>query len=339
MRVGILSGAGYTGGELTRILLGHPKAKLTAVSSATYPGRPVHHAHPNLRGRTKISFVPEIDPTSVDCLFLAGGHGDSMKRVPGLLKKAGKLKIIDLSGDFRLADAALYPAWYGREHSAPDLLEGFAYGLSELNRKEIAKTALVANPGCFATAIALALAPLARAGVGGTAKVTAITGSSGSGAKTGPKTHHPVREGSLNAYRPLRHQHTPEIEQMLSRIPGAAGLKLAIVPVSGPLVRGIYAVCHLDLPQGMNETRLRSLYEETYRNCPFIRLHDEPPHLNSVTGSNFCDLYAAAVDGQIAVVSSLDNLVKGAAGQAVQNLNIMMGWEETAGLESAGLYP
>ncbi|MBU6423985.1 MAG: N-acetyl-gamma-glutamyl-phosphate reductase, partial [Chloroflexi bacterium] len=181
IRVGIEGGAGFAGGELIRLLLGHPRVEIAAATSSTFPGQPVFLAHPNLRGRTPLSFTRKLDYAKLDCLFLAGGHGDAMNNVPAILEQTPRLRIIDLSGDFRLRNAALYPRWYTREHKAPGLLKKFAYGLVELNRAEIKKARLVANPGCFATATALALGPLAQGGLTGTVSVTAVTGSSGSG--------------------------------------------------------------------------------------------------------------------------------------------------------------
>jgi len=340
IRVGIEGGAGFAGGELIRLLLGHPKVEIAAATSATFPGQPVFLAHPNLRGRTDLSFTRKLDYAKLDCLFLAGGHGDAMNNVPAILAETGpRLRIIDLSGDFRLRDAALYPRWYTREHKAPELLKKFAYGLVELNRAEIAKSRCVANPGCFATATALALGPLAKGGVAGTVSVTAVTGSSGSGASPSVITHHPTRHANLRAYKPFVHQHVPEVEQILDRLAGGKTLKLSLIPISGPFARGIYAVCQVDLPKGWTEKKVRDLYQDAYKGSSFVRLVPEPPSLNAVNGSNHCDVFVAVQDGRIGVISAIDNLVKGASGQAVQNLNVMMGWDESVGLESAGHYP
>jgi N-acetyl-gamma-glutamyl-phosphate reductase len=314
--------------------------EIAAATSATFPGQPVFLAHPNLRGRTDLSFTRKLDYAKLDCLFLAGGHGDAMNNVPAILAETGpRLRIIDLSGDFRLRDAALYPRWYTREHKAPELLKKFAYGLVELNRAEIAKSRCVANPGCFATATALALGPLAKGGVTGTVSVTAVTGSSGSGASPSVITHHPTRHANLRAYKPFVHQHVPEVEQILDRLAGGKTLKLSLIPISGPFARGIYAVCQVDLPKGWTEKKVRDLYQDAYKGSSFVRLVPEPPSLNAVNGSNHCDVFVAVQDGRIGVISAIDNLVKGASGQALQNLNVMMGWDESVGLESAGHYP
>ncbi|MFA6028403.1 MAG: N-acetyl-gamma-glutamyl-phosphate reductase [Elusimicrobiota bacterium] len=340
VRTGIVGGAGYVGGELLRLLSGHPRAEVAAVASRSHAGKPVGAAHPHLRGLADLRFVEELDPAGLDCLFLAGGHGEAMGRMAQLLERAGPAcRVVDLSADFRLRDATLYPAWYGREHAAPELLPSFVYGLAELNREAVRGASRVANPGCFATALALALGPLAAAGFSGRARVTAVTGSSGSGVSPSAGTHHPSREGTLRAYKPLKHQHIPEVEAFLDGLAGKPSLRLSLVPVSGPFVRGIYAVCQLDLPEGMTEADLRGLYERAYGGSPFVRLCDAPPDLKAVVGSNACDLHVCVRDGSAAVIAAIDNLVKGAAGQAVQNMNLMLGFDEALGLEQPGAYP
>ena len=341
LKVGIEGGAGFTGGELIRLLLGHPKVEISQVTSSTFPGRPVFMAHPNLRGRTDLSFTQKLDYDKLDALFIAGGHGDSMREVPAILDRAPKkLKIIDLSADFRLRDPKLYPKWYTRKHAAPELLKDFEYGLVELNRDAIKGSRLIANPGCFATAAALALGPLAKAGAHGVVAVTAITGSSGSGASPSLITHHPTRHANLKAYKPFTHQHVPEVEQILQALSGdKRALTLSLIPLSGPFARGIYAVCQLELPKGWTPEQVAGLYQGAYGDSRFVRLVEEPPTLGAVVGSNHCDVFVAVKDGRIGVISAIDNLVKGASGQAVQNLNVMMGWDEAEGLAVAGHYP
>ena len=340
VRVGVIGGAGYVGGELLRLLSGHPAATIAAVTSRSHADRPVTDAHPHLRGLAGLRFAAELAPAGLDCVFLAGGHGEAMGRMTSLIERAGPAcRIVDLSGDFRLRDASLYPVWYGREHSAPELLGSFVYGLSELNREAIRAATRVANPGCFATALSLALGPLASAGIAGRARITAVTGSSGSGVIPGAGTHHPTREGTLRAYKPLQHQHVPEVEALLDALAGKSSLRLSLVPVSGPLVRGIYAVCQVDIPEGMTEAELRDRYERAYAGAPFVRLGAAPPDLKTVVGSNHCDLHVSVRDGSAAVIAALDNLVKGAAGQAVQNMNLMLGFEEALGLDRPGAYP
>jgi N-acetyl-gamma-glutamyl-phosphate reductase len=339
VQAGILGAAGYTGGELLRLLAHHPRVQVRSVASSTWPDQPVHRAHPHLRGCSDLVFTRELDVGDLDCVFLAGGHGVAMAQVPELLRRRPHLRLIDLSGDFRLHDPDAYPRWYDREHTAPELLSRFVYGLPELDRAAVSGAQLVANPGCFATACALALAPLARAGLTGTVHVTAMTGSSGSGAQPSATTHHPTRATDLHAYKPLRHQHVPEIEQLLDRVAGKPSLRVALVPVSAPLVRGIYAVAQLELPDGWNAERVRAAFASTYAGCAFVRLLDTTPSLNAIVGSNFCDVFSSVEGRRVVIIAALDNLVKGAAGQAIQNLNVMLGWNETTGLLFPGLHP
>lgn len=297
LKVGVVGAAGYAGGELLRLLLAHPRVEVAAAVSSTFPGKPAASVHPQLRRAAPV-FTDAL-PAGLDVVFMAGGHGESAKALPSVRAR----RVIDLAADHRLD-------------------ERFVYGLAELNRAAIARADLVANPGCFATAVALALAPLGPV----KAAVTAVTGSSGSGASPSATTHHPAREGSMKAYKPLRHQHLAELGRML---PGA---ELSLVTVSGPFVRGIYAVCHVEKAD-------RALYEKAYAGCPFVSLLDAPPDLKAVVGTNHCDLFVGQEGGKAVVIAAIDNLVKGAAGQAVQNLNLMMGWDETEGLELPGVYP
>jgi N-acetyl-gamma-glutamyl-phosphate reductase len=332
----IIGAAGYTAGELFRLLLQHPHARVTRAVSSSSAGKRVGDVHPNLRGLCDLVLAAELaDPSGLDGVFLCLPHGESMGRIPALLAAHPELRIIDLSADFRLQDASLYPLWYGREHVAPELLESFVYGLPELHRDALRGAARVANPGCFATAITLALLPLARAGHVSEAAVTAVTGSSGSGARPSQRTHHPTRAATMRAYRVLGHQHTPEILQAL----GDGTASLPFVPMSGPFVRGIYATCQLPLPAGLDRDGVLELYRGFYADAPFVRLLDAPPELQVVTGSNFCDLHVVAARDRVVALTAIDNLVKGAAGQAVQNLNLAMGWDEDAGLRLPGGYP
>ncbi len=335
-KVGVWGGAGYTGGELLRLLSAHPGVELSQIASRSHAGEAVTKPHPHLRSLAGVKFAADLDFKALDAVLLAGGHGEAMKWLPGVLAGGSTLKVVDLSADFRLKDPAQYPVWYGQAHSAPALLADFVYGLPELDAAAVKKATRIANPGCFATAVALALGPLAKAGIGGKAQVTAVTGSSGSGASPSATTHHPSREGNLKAYKPLAHQHVPEIEAFLAKLAGKPSFELAMVPVSGPFVRGIYAICHVEVPESAD---LGALYAAAYAGKPFVRLVDAPPELKAVTGTNHCDLHVARKGGDAVIIAALDNLVKGAAGQAVQNLNLMLGLGETLGLEAAGVYP
>jgi N-acetyl-gamma-glutamyl-phosphate/LysW-gamma-L-alpha-aminoadipyl-6-phosphate reductase len=333
-RWAIIGAAGYTAGELIRLLLHHPHARVAQALSSSAAGRRVGDVHPNLRGLCDLELSSAVDLSQLDGVFFCGSHGEAMRRIPPLLSERPQLRVIDFSADFRLRDPALYPTWYDREHSAPELLPSFVYGLPELFRGELRGALRVANPGCFATAIALALAPLSRAGLEVQVAVTAVTGSSGSGSRPSVRTHHPTRAATMQAYQVLGHRHTPEILQALS-----GRVRLSFVPVSGPFVRGIYACCQVGLPAGWDRQRVIALYRELYADTPFVRLLDRPPDLQAVNGSNFCDLHLVVEGGRLVVLAAIDNLVKGAAGQAVQNLNLCMGWDEGAGLRHAGGYP
>ena len=242
-RVGILHGAGYVGGALIRLLAGHPQAQLAAVTSRTFAGDPVAEAHPSLRGQVDQAFVAPSDAPldALDAVLVAGEHGQSMHLVPELLDAGLEAPIVDLSADFRFRDASVYPEWFDVEHPAPELLDTATYGLPEWS--EGPPTALIANPGCYATGITLALAPLAARDVPITAHVTALTGASGSGARPSAATHFPTRDGNVRPYKVLDHQHAPEIQQAIG-----AHVDLRFVPASGPWTRGIWGTAYIDGP-------------------------------------------------------------------------------------------
>jgi N-acetyl-gamma-glutamyl-phosphate reductase len=275
--------------------------------------------------------------SSLDCLFLALPHGQALEIAPRL---PTGLKVVDLSGDFRLRDPAAFEEHYGRAHTATELQREFVYGLTELNREQIKSARLVSNPGCFATATLLGLAPLASKGVlQGRVVVDAKTGSSGSGAKPAANTHHPQRSNSFYAYKPFTHQHVPEIEQTLGDVSGAWSNELVFMTHSLPVSRGIFASAYAELKDETTAEALSSLYEDFYRDSFFVRLVKGSPDINWVKASNFCDIGFAARGRQVAIFSAIDNLVKGAAGQAVQNMNLMFGLEETTGLLLVGGNP
>src|ERR1051325_1559732 len=341
LRIGIFGGSGYGGAELLRILLFHPRASVELVTANEHAGKAVGEVHRNLRRRTNLRFekAPEEfeSLSSHDCLFLALPHGQALEIAPRL---ATGLKVVDLSGDFRLRDAASFEEHYGRAHTAAELQREFVYGLTELNRERIKGARLVSNPGCFATATLLALAPLAAKGLmRGRVVVDAKTGSSGSGAKPAANTHHPQRTNSFYAYKPFTHQHVPEIEQTLGDVSGAWANELVFMTHSLPVSRGIFASAYAELEEETTAEKLAALYEDFYRGSFFVRLVKGSPDINWVKASNFCDIGFAARGRQVAVFSAIDNLVKGAAGQAVQNMNLMFGLEETAGLLLVGGNP
>lgn len=345
IRVGIFGGSGYGGAELLRILLFHPHAEVLFVTANEHAGKAVGEVHKNLYGLTDLQFVKapeEFESLSVlDCIFLALPHGQALEVAPRL---PTGVKVIDLSGDFRLRDADEFREHYGREHTAVGLQREFVYGLTEFNREQIKQARLISNPGCFATATLLGLGPLAASGaLKGRVVVDAKTGSSGSGAKPAANTHHPQRSNSFYAYKPFTHQHVPEIEQALRGV-GAEGRwssELVFMTHSLPVSRGIFASIYAELEEGSEMTgeELRALYEEFYRGSFFVRLVNGSPDINWVKMTNFCDIGFAARGRQVAVFAALDNLVKGASGQAVQNMNLMFGLEEKTGLLLVGGNP
>lgn len=345
LRVGIFGGSGYGGAELLRILLFHPHAEVALVTANEHAGKAVSEVHRNLQSLTDLHFTsaPEDfeELGKLDCIFLALPHGQALDVVPRL--PAG-VKAIDLSGDFRLGDAAEFEAHYGREHTAMNLQREFVYGLTEVNREAIKRARLISNPGCFATATLLALAPLASAGVlEGRIVVDAKTGSSGSGAKPAANTHHPQRSNSFYAYKPFTHQHVPEIEQTLRGIGASKGWanELVFMTHSLPVARGIFASIYAEMKaeNPLTTDDVAALFQDFYRDSFFVRLVKGSPDINWVKTTNFCDIGFAVRGRQIAVFSAIDNLVKGAAGQAVQNMNLMFGLDEKTGLMLAGGNP
>jgi N-acetyl-gamma-glutamyl-phosphate reductase len=346
-RAAVIGGSGYGGAELVRRLLVHPDVELVRVASIDLVGEPLSAADPALEGRTELTFealAPAEAARGVDVVLLGLPHGVSATKVPELVAIPG-LKVVDMSGDFRLRDADAYARHYGKTHPAPALLAEFTYGLPEANREAIRRARLVAAPGCFATTIELALLPLARAGLlEGVVHVQGITGSSGSGAAPSAGTHHPVRAGNLKAYKPLEHQHVPEIEQTL-RAAGARDLALRFVPVSAPLGRGILATAFVELAEEWTQARLDALYRDAYAKEPFVRVpRRRLPEVAAVSSSNFAEVgvVAGPVRGgrrTVTVLGALDNLVKGGAGQAIQDMNLMLGLDEMASLADPGPWP
>ncbi|MBA3394698.1 MAG: N-acetyl-gamma-glutamyl-phosphate reductase [Deltaproteobacteria bacterium] len=346
-KAAIIGGSGYGGAEMARRLLMHPDVELVRVASIDHVGDPLGAVHPNLDGATDLTFedlAPAEAARGCDVALLALPHKVTAAKVPELI--AAGVKIIDMSGDFRLRDAAVYEKFYGAKHPHTDLLGTFVYGLPEVNRAEIKKAKYVASPGCFATTIELALLPLARAGLLDNAivHVTGITGSSGSGIAPAAGTHHPSRAGNLKTYKPLEHQHVPEITQLLGDT-GAKNVELRFVPVSAPLTRGIFATCFLELPAEVDAARLATLFDESYASEPFVRRpRKRLPEVVAVAGSNYVEVgfaVGAAANGKRTVTcfSAIDNLIKGGAGQAIQNMNLVLGCDEKASLEDLGNWP
>jgi N-acetyl-gamma-glutamyl-phosphate reductase len=340
IRIGIFGGSGYGGSELLRILLFHPNAEIAFVTANEQAGKAVSEVHRNLYGLSDLVFVPAPeDPAALaelDCVFLALPHGQAMDVVPRLPKN---VKAIDLSGDFRLRDQAVFEQHYGREHTAMESQPEFVYGLTETNREAIRSARLIANPGCFATSTLLGLAPLvANDLISGRVIVDAKTGSSGSGAKAAANTHHPQRMNSFYAYKPFTHQHVPEIEQELRSV-GDWNSEFVFMTHSLPVARGIFASIYVEAKGEVTEAKLHSVFAEFYRDSFFVRLVKGSPDINWVKTTNFCDLGFAVRGRQLVVFSAIDNLVKGAAGQAVQNMNLMFDLDEKTGLMLVGTNP
>lgn len=337
IRVAIFGGSGYGGSELLRVLLFHPNVELAFVTANEHAGKAVGEVHRNLNGLTQLRFVtaPE-NIADVDCAFLALPHGQAMDIVPRL---PGNVKAIDLSGDFRLRDQAIFERHYKQPHTAMQAQAEFVYGLTETNRDAVRGARLIANPGCFATATLLGLAPLvANGALTGRVIVDAKTGSSGSGARAAANTHHPQRMNSFYAYKPFTHQHVPEIEQELEHV-GDWTNELVFMTHSLPVSRGIFASIYAESKRDVTEDELRAMFGDYYRDSFFVRLVKGSPDINWVKTTNFCDLGFAVRANHVVVFSAIDNLVKGAAGQAVQNMNLMFGLDEKTGLVFPGTNP
>ena len=337
IRAAIFGGSGYGGSELLRILLFHPNVEVVLVTANEHAGKKVAEVHRNLLCLTDLSFSPSPDDlkqVDADVVFFALPHGQALALVPQL---PDGVKVVDLSGDFRIEDAEVFQKYYGQERS--DRQDQFVYGLTETNRTNIRAASFIANPGCFATATILALAPLVQNGlIEGGIVVDAKTGSSGSGAKPAANTHHPQRSNSFYAYKPFTHQHVPEIEQHLREVGGFAN-DLVFMTHSLPVSRGVFASCYVRTVDQIASADLAEVYRSFYQDDFFVRLVDGSPDINWVKNTNFCDM-AVHTDGKRAVIfSAIDNLVKGAAGQAVQNMNLMFGLEEKAGLVFSGSNP
>jgi N-acetyl-gamma-glutamyl-phosphate reductase len=322
---------------LLRILLFHPDVEVVLVTANEHAGKKVGAVHRNLLGLTDLEFkTAPATVDNIDVAFFALPHGQALDLIP---KLPSGIKAIDLSGDFRISDPAVFKEHYKLDHTAVDLQRQFVYGLTETNRDAIRSAHYIANPGCFATATLLALAPMVKSGLlSGKIVVDAKTGSSGSGAKAAANTHHPQRANSFYAYKPFTHQHVPEIEEHLDTGGGFEN-DLIFMTHSLPVSRGIFASCYLETKANLTNEYLRNIFATFYEGSFFVRLVDGSPDINWVKNTNFCDIGTFSNGTQIVVFSAIDNLVKGAAGQAVQNMNLMFGLEETTGLMFAGGNP
>jgi N-acetyl-gamma-glutamyl-phosphate/LysW-gamma-L-alpha-aminoadipyl-6-phosphate reductase len=351
--VSIVGGSGYTGGETLRLLVDHPRVDVRHVTSESNSGKFVHHIHPNLRKRTKLKFVSMGDLASCDLLFLCLPHGEAMKRIEQFLPLAPK--IIDLSSDFRLRRAEDYVTWYDHPHTGSALLSRFIYGIPELHREQIRNSSLVTGAGCLATAAILGLYPLFKSGVADPEHVfiEGKVGSSAAGNKASLASHHPERSGSVRSFEPTGHRHTAEMIQELSFNNVSPRIHFSATAIEA--VRGILCTSHVLLKSPLEEKEIWKIYRAVYEQEPFIRIVKERmgvyryPEPKLLSGSNYCDIgfeldtAGARVFGpennRLVVLSALDNLMKGAAGNAVQAMNVMLGFDETTGLEFPGLHP
>ena len=326
-QIAVLHGAGYVGGELIRLLLAHPEVVLRTVTSRAFAGEPVWKAHPALRGETELEFfADDADLMETDVVLIAAEHGKGAEAAVELLDGGYQGRIIDLSADFRFKDPGLYDKWFGFTHPKPGLISSFVYGLPEVYAPYPDGTRYIANPGCFASGLALALWPVAANLPTFRASVTALTGASGSGARPKETTHYPTREGNVRAYKVLRHQHLPEVQQVLGD-----GASVAFVPVSGPWIRGIWGTAQIELPD--DGADVGSWFHRAYDGRPFIRLWESDlPELRFSVHTPFCDLGWMVQGRHLVIAFAMDNLLKGAASQAVQNLNLLLGLPETTGL-------
>jgi len=348
--VSILGASGYAGGELLRLLLDHPHVEVAQVTSERNAGSFVHFTHPNLRGRTRLKFVSAAELAPCDVLVLGLPHGGAMGRIEEFAGLADR--IIDLSADFRLADAQAYVDWYGKEHSRPDWLGRFVYGLPELFRQQICGARYVSGVGCNATSSVLAVWPLFAAGLADPKRdliCEVKVGSSEGGNRSGDATHHPERARAMRSFAPTGHRHTAEILQGLALSEaddyGAVAAHMSATAVDN--VRGVLATAHVFVKKGVSERDLWRAYRQTYRDEPFVRIVKEKtgiyryPEPKILSGSNYADVGFELDERTERVVAlcAIDNLVKGAAGSALQSLNLMCGWDEATGLGFPGLHP
>ncbi len=342
-KVGIINVTGYIGVELVRLLSQHPQVELTSITGRSAAGQKLGMAFPHL---ASIDLTIEAELGKVDLVFSAMPHQESAKEVIPVLNRG--IKVVDISADFRLKNAAEYPRWYGFTHPAPQLLGQAVYGLTELYRTQVASAQLVANPGCYPTAAILALAPVVKEGlIEPEIIIDSKSGISGAGRTVNLQTHYSEANEDATAYALDGHRHLPEIIQELKRLRSGWTPSVTFVPHLIPMTRGILSTCYAPLASGKlaagkeGKEELRHLYLDFYRDEPFVKIAEFPPHTKHTSGSNLC-LIHPTIDhrtGKLIVISCIDNLVKGGAGQAIQNMNLMLGLPETAGLEALAIYP
>ncbi|MGC9516805.1 MAG: N-acetyl-gamma-glutamyl-phosphate reductase [Methanomicrobiales archaeon] len=335
MDVGIIGASGYTGGELLRFLNNHSEVDVVAATSRQYDETPIKKVHPHLQD-LELNFT-DISTSEIDAelVFTATPHGASMKLVPELIERG--IRVVDLSGDYRFDDIATYEKWYGFKHQNP--LKA-VYGLPEVYRDKIKNANLVANPGCFPTGSILAALPLADEKLVDTMIIDAKTGVSGAGIKPTDVTHYPNISDNVIPYAVTTHRHSPEIHQEINKF---GKVKVSFTPHLVPVIRGILTTIHTFLKEDLTSEEVKEIYHTFYEDEPFLKVMDigEIPRLSSVRGSNYCHVGCFDIDenGRIVIVSAIDNLVKGASGEAIQNMNIMYGFDEKKSLEFVGLHP
>jgi len=340
VRAGVINVTGYIGAELARLLCQHPQVELVTVTGRSAAGQKLGDVFPSLAG-TNYIIKAELD-SEVDIAFSTMPHKSSVDVVPSLLKQG--IRVVDASADFRLKNAGEYPKWYGFTHPSPKLLREAVFGLPELHQNEIASASLVANPGCYSTGAILALAPIVKEGfIYPDIVVDSKSGVSGAGRTLSLTTHYSEANEDVCAYSLEGHRHLPEIEQELKTLNPSFSSPITFVAHLVPMTRGIFSTCYAKLTDSRRLTAdsLNQIYREFYKHAPFVQITTQPPHTKHVWGTNFCLIYPT-IDlktDRLIVISCLDNLVKGGAGQAVQNMNLMFNLPETTGLEALAIYP
>jgi N-acetyl-gamma-glutamyl-phosphate reductase len=336
MKIGIINVTGYTGVELARLLHQHPEVELSSVTGRSTAGQKLGEVFPHL---ADIHLTIEAELGKVELAFSAMPHKDSAQEVIPLINKG--IRVVDISADFRLKDASEYQRWYGFSHPSPQLLKEAVYGLPELHRAQVASARLVANPGCYPTSAILALAPAVKSKlIGADIIIDSKSGISGSGRSLNLGSHYAEANEDTSAYALEGHRHLPEIAQELMGL-NPQPPSITFVPHLVPMTRGILSTCYAPLAKKIGEKELKKLYTDFYKDEPFVRVTDAPPHTKHTWGSNICLVYPTLDPraSRLVVISVIDNLVKGAAGQAIQNMNIMLGLPETTGLEALAIYP
>jgi N-acetyl-gamma-glutamyl-phosphate reductase len=347
MKATVIGAAGYAGGELLRLLLGHPAISEWTATSRSQAGKPIADSHPALAALTDARFAgrtPGEAARGRDVVFLCLEHGESSRVVEEVLD-AGPGLIVDLAADFRVADLQLYERFYGA-HAAASFIPAFTYGLADVLGDRLRGARAIAVPGCFATAAQLALFPLARVALAAPPSLFAVTGSSGAGVHPRPTTHHPMRAHNLFAYSVLGHRHEAEVLMRWREWRGDAAAAVRLMTHSGPFVRGIYLTLHAWVAGGNGRERagtggtaIAARFSDAYAARPFVRLLEQPPELTHAVGTNHALIHVAEADDEVQVMVAIDNLVKGAGGQAIQAMNLALGIPETAGLLGGGMYP